>query len=108
MIGKVILLAEDDDNDVVLIKRAFDKGCIRSPLMVVPDGEQAVAYLSGVGKYWNRQEYPLPDLMLLDLKMPRMDGFDVLRWVRAQPNFSGLRVVVLTSSDALRDVNKAY
>src|SRR5438105_3694213 len=65
MIEKVILLAEDDVNDIALIRRAFDKGGISSPLMAVLDGEQAIAYLSGIGKYSNRNEYPLPDLMLL-------------------------------------------
>src|SRR5207248_11387786 len=65
-------------------------------------------YLKGDGKYGNRDEHPLPDLLLLDLKMPRMDGFQVLQWLRQQPGLSSLRVVVLTSSEDLRDVNTAY
>ena len=104
----VILLAEDREDDIALIKRAFAKAYIVNPLQVVRDGEEAIAYLSGVGKYGNRAEYPLPDLMLLDLKMPRVDGFEVLKWVRQQPGLSALRVVVLTSSEAIRDVNVAY
>jgi CheY-like chemotaxis protein len=74
----------------------------------VRDGEQCVAYLSGTGKFANRDEFPLPDLLLLDLKMPGMDGFDVLLWLRQQPTLSALRVIVITSSESLRDVNRAY
>jgi len=104
----VILLAEDRDDDVLLVQRAFSKGDIHNPLFVVRDGEEAICYLSGIGKYGNRDEYPLPDLLLLDLKMPRVDGFEVLRWIRQQPGFSALRVVVLTAADQIRDVNSAY
>ena len=104
----VILLAEDREDDIVLVQRAFAKGEIQNPLFVVRDGEEAIAYLAGDGKYANRAEYPLPDLLLLDLKMPRVDGFEVLQWVRRQPGFSALRIVVLTSSDQIRDVNTAY
>jgi CheY-like chemotaxis protein len=74
----------------------------------VRDGEEVVAYLKGDGKFYNREEYPLPSLLLLDLKMPRMDGFEVLKWIRAQQGLSTLRVVVLTSSERIRDVNIAY
>ena len=104
----VILLVEDEDNDVVLIRKAFEKGQILNPLFVVRTGEEAMAYLAGDGKYRNRAEYPLPDLMLLDIKMPGLDGFEVLRWVRAQTGFSSLLIVMLTSSDRVYDVNQAY
>ena len=104
----VILLVEDREDDVVIIRRAFSKGNILNPLFVVRDGEQAIAYLTGEGRFANREEYPLPDLILLDLKMPKKDGFDVLRWLRKQPGLNALRVVVLTSSEELRDVNLAY
>jgi CheY-like chemotaxis protein len=104
----VILLAEDNDDDVIMMKRAFKKANFLNPLHVVEDGEQAIAYLKGEGKYASREEYPLPSLLLLDLKMPRKNGFDVLEWVRQQSGLSSLRVVVLTSSDEIRDVNRAY
>jgi CheY-like chemotaxis protein len=104
----VILLAEDRDDDVVLITRAFRQAYVTNPLYVVRDGAEAIAYLSGEGRYNNREEFPLPDLLLLDLKMPRVDGFEVLNWIRQQPTLGALRVVVLTSSDELRDVNRAY
>ncbi len=77
-------------------------------MQLVRDGAEAVAYLKGEGKFSNRSEYPLPELMLLDLKMPRMDGFAVLRWMRAQRGLSSIRVIVLTSCENIRDVNLAY
>jgi CheY-like chemotaxis protein len=104
----VILLVEDQENDVVLIRKAFEKGQVVNPLFVVRSGEEAMAYLAGDGKFRNRAEYPLPDLVLLDIKMPGLDGFDVLRWVRSQGGFSSLLVVMLTSSDRVYDVNQAY
>jgi CheY-like chemotaxis protein len=76
-------------------------------MRVLKDGEEAIAYLSGTGSYTNRLDHPLPRLVLLDLKMPRVDGFEVLRWIRGQPRLAGLRVVVLTSSTDVRDVNLA-
>ncbi len=104
----VILLAEDDEDYVLLIKTAFSQANVPNPLHVVWNGEEAISYLKGNGKYSNRDEYPLPDLMLLDLKMPRVNGFEVLQWLRTQPGLSSLRVLVLTSSDEIRDVNEAY
>ena len=104
----VILLAEDREDDVLLIRKAFKKAFINNPLHVVRDGEEAIAYLKGEGKYFNRDEYPLPDLLLLDLKMPGIDGFGVLKWLRQQPGLSSTRVVVLTSSEDIHDVNIAY
>jgi len=104
----VILLAEDNEVDVLLIRRAFAKAALLNPLHVVSDGEEAIKYLKGEGPYSQRAEYPLPDLLLLDLKMPNKNGLEVLRWIREQPTLSGLRVVMLTSSDQARYVNLAY
>ena len=104
----VILLAEDNEDHVLLTRRAFKQAGLVNPLFVVENGEEVVAYLTGEGKFANRTEYPLPTLLLLDLKMPRKDGFEVLEWIRKQPTLSGLRVVVLTTSDRILDVNRAY
>ncbi len=104
----VILLVEDREDDILLIRKAFERGKITNPLQVLRGGEEAISYLSGVGKFSNRAEYPLPDLLLLDLKMPGIDGFEVLRWIRQNPGLSRMPVVVLSSSEDMRDVNQAY
>ena len=104
----VILLAEDDENQVLLTRRAFQQAGLLNPIIAVEDGDQVIAYLKGEGKYANREEFPLPTLLLLDLKMPNRNGFEVLSWIRRQSTFSSLRVVVLTTSDRVLDVNRAY
>lgn len=104
----VILIVEDNPDDVLLVRRSFALAKVLNPVQVVTNGEDAIAYLGGSGKYENRAEFPLPSLVLLDLKMPGLDGFDVLSWIRNEPTLHALRVVVLSSSDEMRDVNKAY
>lgn len=104
----VVLIAEDSENDLLMLRRAFRQASITAPMQYVQDGEQAIAYLKGDGRFSRRDEFPLPDVLLLDLKMPRKNGFDVLEWVRTQPSLRHLRVVVLTTSEELRDVNRAY
>ena len=103
-----VLLAEDDANDVLLIQRAFQKTNIANPLRVVRDGEEALAYLSGQEPYADRDRHPLPMLLLLDLKLPRKSGFEVLQWLRQQSSLKRLPVVVLTSSNQNPDINKAF
>jgi len=103
-----VLLAEDDANDVLLIQRAFQKTNIANPLRVVRDGEEALAYLSGQEPYADRDRHPLPVLLLLDLKLPRKSGFEVLQWLRQQSSLKRLPVVVLTSSNQNPDINKAF
>ena len=103
-----ILLVEDDPNDTLLIKRAFDKANLGGQFRAVASGDQAIEYLRGVENYADRGQFPLPFLLLLDLKMPGRDGFEVLRWVRAQSEFRRLLVVVLTSSNLQADVDRAY
>jgi CheY-like chemotaxis protein len=102
-----ILLVEDSPDDVLLVQRAFRKVGATSPMHVVPDGEQAMAYLAGIGVYADRDRHPLPSLVLLDLKLPRRSGFEVLEWVRRQPGLRRLPVVVLTGSDEAADVDRA-
>ena len=104
----VILLVEDDPNDVLLIQRAFQKAGMRNVLKFVRDGEQAIQYLSGKGVHANRERFPLPFLVLLDLKMPGTDGFEVLQWIRNEQQLKRLLVVVLTSSHLQADVDRAY
>jgi CheY-like chemotaxis protein len=104
----IILLVEDSQNDILLIQRAFSQASLLNPLQIVRSGEEAIEYLKGEGRYVNRAEYPPPGLMLLDLKLPGIDGFEVLRWVRKQPGLNLLRIIVLTTSGDIRDVNLAY
>lgn len=103
-----ILVVDDDSNDVFLIQRAFQRMKLAGPVNVVRDGAEALAYLSGEGVFADREQHPLPALLLLDLKMPRRSGFEVLEWVRQQPVLRRLAVVVLTSSNQSSDVNRAY
>ena len=103
-----ILLAEDDENDVMLIRRAFSKSHVVNPIACVANGEEAVAYLAGEGRYADRTAHPLPFMMLLDLKLPRLSGHEVLKWLRGQNGLRRLPVVVLTSSREERDLVEGY
>ena len=104
----VMLLVEDDPNDILLIQRAFAKACLVNPLKVVRDGEEALNYLSGSGDFADRGRYPLPSLILLDLKLPRKSGLEILQWLRQQPVLKHIPVIVLTSSKESSDVSRAY
>jgi CheY-like chemotaxis protein len=106
--GYTILLVEDDPNDVMLMERAFRRANLANPLRVTGDGEAAIAYLSGQPPYTDRDQYPMPLMILLDLKLPRKSGLEVLAWLRQQPGLKRLPVVVLTSSREASDINRAY
>ena len=103
-----ILLVEDNGDDVLLIRRAFRQAGAAAALRVVGDGDAAVAYLQGSGAFADRTAHPLPRLVLLDLKLPRRSGLEVLQWLRAEPALRTLLVVVLTSSGERADVDRAY
>ncbi len=103
-----ILMAEDDENDVFFLERAFKQAQIVNPIHRVKDGEEAIAWLHGDGLYADREKFPLPCLILVDLKMPRKNGFEVLSWLRGQAGLKRIPVIVLTSSREDSDVNHAY
>jgi len=102
-----ILWVEDDPDDVHLIGRAIRKAGLEAPALV-RDGQEALAYLSGSGPYADRSLYPFPTLVLLDLKLPKMSGFEVLQWIREHEETSRIPVVMFTSSKERPDVDRAY
>jgi len=104
----VILLAEDDRGDQELTRRALEEGKIRNDLRVVEDGEEALAYLFRRGKYKDPATSPRPDLLLLDLNLPRVDGREVLERVRADSKLRRMAVVVLTTSRQEEDILRSY
>lgn len=105
---KTVLLVEDNPEDIFLIQRAFKAAGITKDLIILNDGEAALAYLRGAGAYSDRKKHPLPDLMLLDLDMPKLNGFQVLHWLRAQGGLRQLPVIVLTMSVYHSDIQTAY
>ncbi|EEF58042.1 response regulator [Pedosphaera parvula] len=103
-----ILYVDDDENDVLLLKHALRCCKLSFNLQVVNDPERASAYLGGQDIYADRKLYPIPSLVLLDLKMPRMNGMEVLAWIRSQPALKHLVVIVFTASNQASEVNRAY
>ncbi len=103
-----LLLVDDNEDDIFFTKQALREAKITNPVQTAADGQAAINYLNGTGKYENRGQFPLPGLMLLDLKMPGKSGFEVLQWLREQPELSTLIVIVLTTSRECSDIQRAY
>ena len=103
-----ILVVEDDPNDLFFLKRAFTTVQTQCLMQAVGDGAEAIDYLRGVDDYADRQRFPLPKLILMDLKMPRVNGFEFLSWLRREPGLKLIPVVVLSSSNLPADVKRAY
>ncbi len=104
----IILLVEDNSDDAELIQYAFQKANIRNPLVIVADGDAAVDYIGRTGAYANQEGHPFPELILLDLKLPRRSGFEVLSFVRQHEPTRHTPVVVITSSDQEQDIRLSY
>jgi len=104
----IILLVEDNPDDAELIQYAFEKADIQNPLVIVTDGDAAVDYIGRTGAYANQEGHPLPELILLDLKLPRRSGFEVLSFVRQHEPTRHTPVVVITSSDQEQDIRLSY
>src|SRR5690349_10315368 len=103
------LVVEDDPNDVLLVKLELDKFGDKVRMLTVNDGQEAMHYLEGRESYGDRDRFPTPDVILLDLKMPRVDGFDFLKWLRHEPGQHHLIPVVVMSSSAFeKDIVRAY
>ncbi len=103
----IVLYVEDEENDRILMEFAFQKAGLEASLRMVEHGQAAIDYLSGAGVHGEREKFPLPAVVLLDLNLPEVHGFDVLKWIRAQPVHRGLPVVVFTSSAREEDRVKA-
>jgi CheY-like chemotaxis protein len=103
-----ILLVEDEENDATLLKMAFKKNSILNPVQWVKDGLEAIAYLNGDGIFDDRVRYPFPEVLILDLKMPRMGGLELLSWIRDHPKFKVIPTLIMSSSRQDPDIDKAY
>jgi CheY-like chemotaxis protein len=102
-----LLLVEDDRDDVLFFHRALAKGGHRLPVSVASDGEEAIAYLSGLGPFADRGLHPVPTHVILDFKLPKKSGLEVLEWIRNRPEFARVPVAILSSSAQGNDVNRA-
>lgn len=106
--NRTILLVDDSENDICLVRIAFEKAEITNPIQEAHNGDEAIAYLQGEPPFDDRSKFPLPALMLLDLNMPMRNGFQVLEWLRAQPGLKRISVVILTASLREEDVDRAF
>ena len=106
--AKTILLVEDSEDDELLFLDTMHRVGLANPILVVRDGGKAIAYLKGTGEFANRAKYPVPAILLLDLKLPGVDGFAVLEWVKTQPQLSSLLLVVLSHYGETKSISRAY
>src|SRR5579864_5457123 len=106
--SKPILLVDDSEDDTRILTDLLRTCRVTNPIHVVRDGRDAIAYLSGAKEYSDREKYPFPAIIILDLRMPGVDGFDVLKWVETQPNLPRFLMVVLSGLNVLSDVARAY
>lgn len=105
---KPILVADDSDEDLVIFKRSLDEAGITNPVISVGTGRELIAYLTGQKEYSDRTKYPMPGLIFLDVRMPEMDGFEVLDWLRQHPELGNIPVVMLTGTMPLVEATRAY
>ena len=104
----LVLIAEDNPDDALLLRRAIDKAGIHARVKIVNDGEEMLLYLQGRGAYSDRASCPLPSLIILDLKMPRKTGLEVLQWINDNPDVAIVPTIVLSASNLEKDVRAAY
>ena len=105
---KLILIAEDFEHDVMFLQHALSQAGVSNPVHVVNDGQEVFAYLKGEHAFFDRERFPLPGVLFLDLNMPYSDGFEVLEWLKTQPQFDQMLVIVLSGAFDAREVNRAY
>ena len=105
---KSILQVEDEEHDVIFFRLAAETAGLNNPVQVARDGREAIDYLSGARKFADRVQFPLPGIVLLDLKLPQVPGLDVLKFIRSQPHLAKVVVLVFSSSDHDSDIEAAY
>lgn len=103
-----ILIVDDDENDIFFVKRAFTEINVHCTFHMLKNGQECVDYLDGAGEYTDREKFPMPIMILMDLKMPIMDGFQVLAWLRSRPGIKVIPTIVFSSSDLPNDITRAY
>ncbi|HVI70637.1 MAG TPA: response regulator, partial [Pyrinomonadaceae bacterium] len=103
-----ILLVEDSEDDALFLKRSLRVAGITMPVMTVPDGAAAIAYFNGEPPFSNRKKFPLPSIVLLDVRLPNVNGFEVLEWLRAHPHLKHLFIAMVTTSGKIGDIARAY
>ena len=103
-----ILLVEDNDADIKITQRAFAKSDLKTNVYVAHDGEEAMQFIRHEGKYKDKEEFPRPGIILLDIKMPKKDGFQVLKELKSDPQYNFIPVIILTSSKDEEDIVKSY
>jgi CheY-like chemotaxis protein len=103
-----LLIVEDSEDDIFFIERIFKQLAARCELRFARDGGEAIDYLAGKGKFKDRAQYPMPTIILMDLKMPRKNGFEVLEWMQTQPDIKLIPTIVVTSSTLQEDITRAY
>ncbi len=106
--AKLIMIADDSEDDVTLLEHVLHKAGVVNRVIITGNGEETIDYLKGVGRFADRQDHPLPDILLLDLKLPRLSGYEVLEWCQTQPQVKNLVIVVLTGSTDLKMAKRAY
>lgn len=104
----IVLFVEDSEDDALLVRIAFERAGFVRPLQIAHDGEAAISYLRGDGGLTDRKKFPLPTVVLLDLNLPRQTGFQVLAWIRQQPEFKRMVVYILSASNRTEDIERAY
>ena len=106
--GPPVLVADDSESDIFFLLRAFSSSRVKNPVYVVRSGAEAIAYLAGEGKFSNRERFPIPSIVFLDLKMPPPDGLEVLRWKESQKHFPRMLWVAMSNFDVVKTINEAY
>jgi CheY-like chemotaxis protein len=104
----VILMVEDEPQDAILVQRQLAHSGLKHDLRIVESGQEAIDYLSGTGQYSDRQAFPEPCLLILDLKLPGIDGFDLVEWVRKNPDTRELPIIIYSGSISAEDAQRAY